>query len=72
MFRRTYRVDVWLKLIVTVFALPSKLYPVDATTVLNVELSALPCTERVSVREPQPAGTCRTTWLIAVEEPRST
>jgi len=55
MFSRTYRVVVAPKLIVTTL-LAGKVYPVDATIVVKLELSVEPCTDSVSVREPQPLG----------------
>ena len=54
MLSRTYRVVVALKEIVTVllFADGSKVYPAEATSVENVEPSALPWTASVWVRAP--------------------
>src|SRR5438445_8008218 len=37
----------------------------------KLELSVLPWIDSVCVREPQPVGSCSTTWLIWVLEPRS-
>src|SRR5690349_14195368 len=72
MFTRTYRVLVAAKLIVTVLAPCVNVRPDEATMFVNVEPLALPSTDRVWVRVPQPLGSLRITWSMLVDAPRST
>ncbi len=70
---RTYRVEVAVKLMVTVLLLAGlNVQPVDATIVEKLTLSRLPWTERVWVRVPQPLGSFSTTWSMLVLAARST